>query len=291
MRTFLVNWAMARTGGWRLLMRIEDLDGPRIKSEAEAATLETLRWIGLDWDGPVVRQSDDLTPYVEAMETLAAHGHVFCSRLSRRDVQHAASAPHADDGEVRFPPELRPDEGPAWSFTDRDANHRLRVDPRAIEIDDRFAGRSLHEPATEVGDFIIWTRRAAPAYQLAVVVDDMRQGVTDVVRGDDLLPSAARQRLLYERLGGTEPDWWHLPLILGPDGRRLAKRHGDTRVASYRDRGIAPERIVGLLAAWSGIQPNRAPMSASDFLAGFAVDRLPREPMTFTPEDERWIDG
>ncbi|MHC5026169.1 MAG: glutamate--tRNA ligase family protein, partial [Planctomycetota bacterium] len=91
MRTFLVNWAMARTGGWRLLMRIEDLDGPRIKSEAEAATLETLRWIGLDWDGPVVRQSDDLTPYVEAMETLAAHGHVFCSRLSRRDVQHAAS--------------------------------------------------------------------------------------------------------------------------------------------------------------------------------------------------------
>ena len=124
------------------------------------------------------------------------------------------------------------------------------MEPEAIALTDEIAGPLLHRPFDEVGDFVVWTKRGVPAYQLAVVVDDARQHVSDVVRGDDLLPSAGRQTLLYRALDHTSPRWWHVPLVLGEDGRRLAKRHGDTRLATYRDAGVPPERIVGLLAGW-----------------------------------------
>lgn len=288
-RTFLMNWAIARQRGWHIIMRIEDLDGPRIKPEAEAHTLDILRWLGIDWDGPVLRQSDDLEPYRAAMRRLAAIGRTFACALTRKEIELAASAPHQGDHELRFDPALRPADPAAFTFDAEDTNYRLLTPDRTIVIDDACAGRSEQRPCDAVGDFVIWTRRGVPAYQLAVVVDDARQGVTDVVRGADLLASAARQTLLYEALGHDTPRWWHLPLVLGPDGRRLAKRHGDSRLTTYRDLGVPQQRIIGLLACYASMVPEPTAMTARDFLDRFDPAIVSHEPVVFTPEHHAWL--
>lgn len=290
-RTFLINWAIARTNGWRIIMRIEDLDGPRIKSDAASGALRTLRWLGLDWDDEPLTQSDDLEPYRRALHTLVAERRAYACTLSRAEIEQAASAPHAGDHEGRYPLELRPaEDDDRFRFDREDTNYRFVVPERSVEIHDVIAGDVMHAPFDEVGDFVIWTKRGVPAYQLAVVVDDARQGVTDVIRGDDLLPSAARQTLLYEALDLTPPRWWHLPLVIGSDGRRLAKRHGDTRLDAYHAAGVAPERIVGLLARWSGIQLGaRTSMSADEFQVAFDPAKLPRTPIVYRQEDHEWL--
>ena len=290
-RTFLINWALARRLGWRLLMRVEDLDGPRVKPRAARETLQTLHWLGLEFDGPVTCQSADLEPYRRAMRQLSAAGLVYACTLTRKQIEQAASAPHADDHELRFPPELRPSRIGNDAFDAEKMNYRFVTTDESIRIDDLFAGVVEHNPAAEVGDFVVWTRRGVPSYQLAVVVDDARQGVTDVVRGDDLLPSAARQMLLYRALGLEPPRLWHLPLVLGPDGRRLAKRHGDTRLESYRRSGVPAERVIGLLGWWCGMLPRREEISGEDFRDRFDLDRLSRDSVVFTKDDDAWLLG
>ena len=294
-RTFLINWALARRRGWRILMRIEDLDGPRIKPEAEHQALDILAWLGLDWDEGPVRQSDDLEPYVAAMRSLAAAGTAYPSDLTRKQIEAAASAPQEGSGERRFPPELRPgDAGRARAFDNPRTNWRLLVAPGETSFDDNFAGAQTTDVHEDVGDFVIWTKRGQPAYQLAVVVDDARQGITEVVRGDDLLPSTARQALLHRalELDHALPRYTHLPLVLGPDGRRLAKRHGDTRLITFRDRGVTPERVVGLIASWSGVLPDvPRDMDASEFAERFDLQRLPREAVRLKAEDLAWLEG
>jgi glutamyl-tRNA synthetase len=289
-RTFLVNWAVARRRGWRIVLRIEDLDTPRNKPGAADQALRDLEWIGVDWDiGPIV-QSADLGPYREAMESLAQRGLAYPSELTRSQVESASSAPQEGGGhEVRFPPELRP-EIRRRPFDAPKTGWRVVVPDREVCFEDEFAGAQRHHPSEAIGDFIVWTARGHPAYQLAVVVDDARQGVTHVVRGDDLLESAARQILLYEALGeGRPPRYCHLPLVKGSDGRRLAKRHGDTRVARYRDAGVTCERVVGLMGFWCGVTPTRTPMSPAEFRERFNLDRMPRGPITFAPEDDAWL--
>jgi len=291
-RTFALNWAIARNRGWMLIMRMEDLDGPRIKAEAARQALDDLAWLGIDHDGPVIYQSADPQPYRAAMHRLAGQGMVYPCALTRKQIEQAATAPHRDDHELRYPPELRPDEGgqpPVMDFVDEKTNYRLVVPDEAISFEDRFAGPQTFHPFNAVGDFVVWTKAGQPSYQLAVVVDDHRQGVTDVVRGDDLLPSAARQQLIYRALGWTPPRWWHLPLVLGPDGRRLAKRHGDTRIAHYRGLGVPAQRIIGLLAWWCGAVEQPEEMSAEQFRRMVSLDALPREPVTFTEDAERWL--
>lgn len=290
-RTFLINWALARQSKWRLLMRIEDLDGPRNKPGAIEETLDILSWLGLDFDGEVLLQSPDLEPYRAAMEALDTQNAIFACRLSRKEIEEASSAPHVDEHETHFPRNLRPPRTDtlAWRFEAADANYRLLVEDEAVVIHDEFMGEREFHPAREVGDFVVWTKRNEPSYQLAVVVDDARQGVTDVVRGDDLLASAARQKLLYRHLGLQCPRWWHLPLVLGADGRRLAKRHGDTRLSRYREMGISPERIVGLLAYYCSVQTQREELDAQGFLNAFSMDRLGSDPVTFTQEDHAWL--
>ncbi|MHC5023638.1 MAG: glutamate--tRNA ligase family protein [Planctomycetota bacterium] len=290
-RTFFANWALARGRGWTLAMRIEDLDGPRVRPGAAAHTLETLAWLGLDFDGTPMYQSADLEPYRDAMRRLAAERLTYACRLTRAQISQASTAPHAGEHELRFPPDLRPAEIRADQFDDESANYRLVVEPDWIVVEDRVAGSTRLSPAEEVGDFVVWTKRGTPSYQLAVVVDDLRQEVTDVVRGRDLLPSAARQELLYRALGHATPRWWHLPLVLGPDGRRLAKRHGDTRIDTYRRAGVPPPRIIGLLGYWSGLADQRVEMSASDFLDAFSIGTLPQDPVTFTEKDHAWLLG
>lgn len=323
-RTFLINWALARRSGWRIVLRIEDLDSPRVKPGVIEATIRTLEWLGIDWDdGPTV-QSHDLTPYRAAMGSLARRGLVYPSELTRTQIEEftaggassagpaapadaaledavaseAASAPQEGSHEIIFPASLRPPGSSApRAFDHEDVNWRLAVEPGVVAFDDRFAGPQRFEPAKTIGDFVVWTKRAQPSYQLAVVVDDHRQGITDIVRGDDLLDSAARQLLIYRALGlGPEPTYWHLPLVRGADGRRLAKRHGDTRLDTYRAAGISPERIIGLIASWSGIGSGlpapagtRRAMSASEFRDVLDLTTIPRTAVVFTPEDDRWL--
>jgi glutamyl-tRNA synthetase len=319
-RTFLLNWGIARKMGWRIVLRIEDLDGLRIKPGAAAQIIQTLRWLGMDWDeGPYV-QSDDLSAYIDAMRALGRAGLAFPSRLTRSDLlryaegRHeeraqvpadeeageGASAPQAGARETRFPPELRPPPGPYEFDPNFDGVWRFRTPEGpagTVEFVDVFAGPQRICAASSVGDFILWTRLHTPAYQLGVVVDDHRQGVNRIIRGDDLLDSAARQRLLARALGLTpEPVYAHLPLVVGPDGRRLAKRHGDTRIESYRERGVRPEAIVGLVMWWSGLIDERRPMSVAALVdridpddGAWGLGRMKRSPVVFAQEDERWL--
>jgi len=286
-RTFLVNWALARACDWRIILRIEDLDGPRVKPGAADQTIDILSWIGLDWDEGPTFQSRDLTPYHAAMLRLANRGLVYPCDLTRKQIEEAASAPHGASGESRFPPELRPPERPD-SFDDPSRSWRLLVEEGPVAFADRLHGPQTASPFETVGDVVLWTKREEPSYQLAVVVDDHRQGVTQVVRGDDLLDSTARQILIHRALGLEPlPAYTHLPLIIGEDGRRLAKRHGDTRISHYREQGVPPQRIIGLLAGWSGLE--RREMSASQFAEAFDLSTMPRTPSVFTQEDDAWL--
>jgi glutamyl-tRNA synthetase len=290
-RTFLVNWALARRRGWRIVLRIEDLDGPRVKPEAARGLMETLAWLGIDWDeGPLV-QSEDLSPYRAAMEDLARRRLAFPCALTRGQIAAAASAPQEGSHELVYPASLRPKDWEA-RFSE-DTNWRFLVAARPVSFDDGFAGPQSVDTARTIGDFVIWTKRGAPAYQLAVVVDDHRQGVTHVVRGDDLLESAARQLLLYRALGlAPEPEHFHLPLVVGPDGKRLAKRHGDSRLDEYRKAGVPARAVIGLLARWCGLGPVAGapePMAPQAFLEALDLAVLPRSPVTFTPADHAWL--
>ncbi len=285
-----MNWALARQNGWRIVLRIEDLDGPRVKEWASQQALDILTWLGMEYDQGPLYQANDTSPYVDAMRELVEAGHAFACALSRREIEDSLSAPHG--GEVRYDPSLRPD-SPAPPFDPAaDTNWRLKTADALMCFEDAFQGPIETNPAQEVGDFVIWTKAGVPAYQLAVVVDDARQGVTQIVRGDDLLASTGRQLLLQQALGlSPTPRYTHLPLVVGPDGRRLAKRHGDTRLVTYRERGVRAERIIGLLACWCGLVESPREMTAKDFASELRLQDLPTQPTVMTAEDDAWLTG
>ena len=288
-RTFLVNWALARQRGWRVVLRVEDLDTPRVKPGAIDSTIDTLRWLGLDWDEGPFTQSDDTARYADAMRSLASRRLVYPCTLTRAQIEQAASAPHEGEHETPYPASLRPADRPD-TFSDTGSNWRLLVEPGEVAFHDAFAGAQSFDPAREVGDFVVWTKRASPAYQLAVVVDDAAQGVTQVVRAGDLLPSTARQILVARALGlAPGPAYTHLPLVRGPDGRRLAKRHGDTRLDHYRRNAVPRDRVLGLLARWCGLTDAPEPIDPEAFVAAFSLDTMPPADVTFTPEDDAWL--
>ena len=247
-RTFAV--AAERAGAAGLVMRIEDLDGPRCRPEYTAAALEDLRWLGLDWgEGPDVGgphapyvQSERTASYLEIWRRLEATGLIYPSPHSRRDVEAAATAPH--EGEPIFPPALRPayreradrPGGVAWRF---------RVpDGRVIEFDDGLCGRVTRTAGVDFGDFVVWRRDDLAAYELAVVADDHAMEIAEVVRGADLLTSTARQLLLFEALGWPPPAFAHAPLVCDASGRRLAKRTGGLAIRDLRAAGWTPAEVL-----------------------------------------------
>lgn len=301
-RTFLINWAMARQAGWRVVLRVEDLDTPRVKPGVVGLTVDLLAWLGMDWDqGPLI-QSADRPHHEAAMHSLTRDKLVYPCDMTRRDIEAASaqSAPNEGQHEVVFPASLRPGVMPA-TFADNHSAWRFATPEERVKVADVFAGDQEVLPAKTIGDFVVWTKREASvpgqaAYQLAVVVDDARAGVTHVVRGNDLLDSAGRQLLLYRALGlAPEPVYCHLPLVRGADGKRLAKRHGDTRLDTYRARGVPAERVIGLCAWWSGIrdagQQAPRPMPAREFRERFTLDRVPRSDVVFTQENDAWLLG
>jgi glutamyl-tRNA synthetase len=303
-RTFLLNWLLARQQGWRVVLRVEDLDGPRVKAGADRKAVDDLRWLGLDWDEGPTYQSARIDKYTSAIEALVASGDAYPCICSRKEVEMAASAPHADDGAAVYPGPCR---GRFKSVAEARENAggrnpavRFAVPPGVVEFRDEFSGEHRVDVAGRLGDFVIakgggggrgWT----PAYQLSVVVDDAAMGVTDVVRGDDLLDSTPRQILVYRALGLAKrlPRYYHLPLVVGPDGRRLAKRHGDTRLSFYRDRGVPAGRVLALLGRWSGVDAADPGADARDalntLLTRFRLDAVPKAPVTFTNDDDAWL--
>ena len=292
-RTFLVNWVLARQRGWEVVLRIEDLDGPRIKPGSSEQAIELLEWLGLDWDEGPYYQLANQSAYQSALRQLAEQGVIYPCWCTRKQLEDAAlSAPHGHDHDLRYPGTCRPPEGQLVDtslLSTTGVCWRLRVPDRPMRFEDTFAGQQTHHVQQTVGDFLVATKTGLPSYQLAVVVDDARQKIDQVVRGDDLLASTPRQLLLYENLNlGPLPTYMHVPLVIGEDGRRLAKRHGDSRLIHYRQQGVSPERVLGLLAQWCGLGPRRE-ITSDEFLDRFRLDQLPAAPIVFTKTDDAWL--
>lgn len=292
-RTFLATWAIARQRSLRLILRIEDIDGPRIKPGAERQAIDDLAWLGLDHDGPIVRQSDRLPLYHAAIDELTRAGVTYPCVCTRKEIEQASSAPHAEDGAAVYPGTCRgrfESAEHALRVTGRAPAIRFAMPDRSLGFEDRFAGARSFDLRPELGDFVLAKPDGSPSYQLAVVVDDLDAGVTDVIRADDLISSTPKQILLYAALGQADrtPAYTHLPLVVGADGRRLAKRHGDTRLSHYREHGVAPGRLRALLARWLGIDA-RDTITPREVVERFDLSRVPRDPVVMTSDDDAWL--
>ncbi len=248
-------------------MRVEDLDPPRVKEGAEEDFLRDHAWLGLDWDEGPYHQSARSVLYERAIERLVALGHVYPCTCSRKEIEAIASAPHGEEGPI-YPGTCRG--GP--SHPGRPAAMRFRMPEPPPAWTDPLAG-PVPEGAGR-GDFVVRRADGLFAYQLAVVVDDAAMGVTEVVRGSDLLASTPRQLALFAALAETPPTYVHLPLVRGPDGERLAKRHGAKGIGEYRALGFTAERLLGAVACSLGLLDRPEPVRASELVPGFSLERI-----------------
>jgi len=297
-RTALLAWLRARSRGGVLVLRVDDLDGPRTLPEAVDGNLRELAWLGLDWDeGPDIggplgpyRQSERGERYAAALAALQRQGRIFPCYLSRRELHGVASAPHG--------------QAPVYGPVERRANARLaerkraegktpslrfRVEQGAVVFEDVVAGPRRARAEIDVGDIVVRRADGLWAYQLATVVDDASMAVSEVVRGDDLLPSTSAQLLLYRALGLAPPAFAHVPLLLDERGERLAKRRGSLTLRALREAGVRPERVVGLLAAGLGLTGGLEEVAAGELVADFDLARIPRAPTRLGAEERTWL--
>jgi len=291
-RTFLIAWLRTRSLGGKMVFRMEDLDHPKDKPGAAEDAVRDLRWLGFDWDEEYV-QSERKDLYRDALSSLVSRGLAYPCVCSRRDVEAAQSAPH--EGEQLFYPgtcrgrfaswseaysflnplsnsnsklQLQPPRTPCWRFRVADGSR--------VVFNDAFAGRFEQDVSAALGDFPLARDEFGAGYTLACAVDDIAMGVTEVVRGDDLLAATPAQILVTRALGaGREISYCHVPLVVGPDGKRLAKRHGDTRIAAYRAAGARSEKIIGLLAASCGWVEEGEEISLAALLPRFDLSTIP----------------
>ena len=277
----LLAWLDVRSAGGKLVLRIEDLDTQRTSREFAAQLMDDLRWLGLDWDEgglePAYMQSCRTAYYEEAFHVLEEQGLVYpcyCSRTERM----AASAPHRDDGAVVY-------SGKCWNLTaaeraelerrGRRPAWRVRCPDLEVTLEDGNCGTYMENLARDCGDFIVRRSDGVFAYQLAVVVDDALMGVNHVVRGRDLLCSAPRQAWLHRVLGYEPPAFFHTPLLLAPDGRRLAKRDHDLDMDALRAR-YTPETLIGLLACTAGLLDRPQSVQAAELIPLFSWAKVPK---------------
>jgi glutamyl-tRNA synthetase len=287
-RTFLIAWLAARSAGGRLILRVEDLDAERNRPGMADAALADLRWLGLDWDeGPDVGgpsapyvQSERLGLHAEALERLKQAEQIYPCTCTRADIARAAAAPHAEDEGPTYPGTCAVRSAADAMRLTREGRRfawRFRVPPGPVAWPDLVRGPLTHEPARSGGDFVVGRSTGEPAYQLAVVIDDAAMGVTQVVRGDDLITSTPRQLLLYLALGLTAPAFGHVPLVFDASGRRLAKRDQSIKLATLRAAGADPRRLVGWLARSCGWVGQFVPTRPGDW-----IGRV--QPLALSPE-------
>ncbi|NCG09370.1 MAG: tRNA glutamyl-Q synthetase [Verrucomicrobia bacterium] len=266
-RTFWIAMERAAEAGGQLIYREEDLDPQRCRREYAESAIEDLRWFGCGWqEGPdcgggqgPYRQSERYPRFLEAWKRVKEGGFIYPCEKSRRDVASATQAPHADDeSEPLYPEHWRPPVGTGQNFNEPGAlNWRFRVpDHRSLHFDDLRLGPCAFECLRDFGDFLVWRKDGVPSYELAVVVDDAAMGITEVVRGEDLLISTARQLLLYEALQCPAPEFYHAPLVVDRNGQRLAKRHRSLSLRELRVAGHSPEALRSTEDWWSGLDEN-----------------------------------
>ena len=274
LRTALLAWLFARSAGSAFLMRIDDLDAGRVRPGLAEAQLADLAAIGVDWDPPVVVQSERADAHAAAIAQLDAKGLLYPCFCTRREIREAASAPHGPGPEGAYPGtclELGLEARAARRAAGRAPALRLRAGGARVAFEDRRLGRI----EGVVDDFVVRRADGVPAYNLAVVVDDAAQGIGEVVRGADLVDSTPRQLLLAELLGAPAPVHAHVPLVLGPDGARLAKRHGSVTL-----REVEPRAALRWMAGSLGLPPAARP---HDLLPHFDPDALPQAPAVYPP--------
>ncbi len=273
----LLAWLSARSQGGEMVLRLEDLDPDRCTRAWCDQVMRDLEWLGLTWDNEPVYQSERTAVYAQAFRALEERGLIYpcyCTRAERL----AASAPHRSDGQTIYDgrcSRLTEAEREALSQTRRPA-WRVKVGQGPITFCDFLYGEYKEDLKTDCGDFILRRSDGVYAYQLAVVADDAAMGVTQVVRGSDLLSSTPRQIYLQRLLGLPEPEYGHVPLLLAADGRRLAKRDRDQELGELQSRYTAPE-LLGRLAHLAGLIPEPAPITAQQLVPLFSWEKLPRE--------------
>ena len=289
----MVAWLIERSQSGRLLMRIEDLDTPRTKDWATQQAVDDLAWLGLDWDDLVSLQSTRAIRYQQVLSQLQSMELVYPCTCSRSEIEESASAPHesALDGIV-YPGTCSHRSVADAARLDASGERyawRFRMPADEMRWDDLLQGHQALDAERLLGDFVVARNYGPTAYQLAVTVDDHDQNITRVVRGDDLIYSTYRQLAIYQALEWSSPLWLHVPLVIGPDGKRLAKRHGDSRLSLMREQKVAPERLIGKLSASLGLQKTDAPISATELLGIVCAKPdwwhdIPRAPWVYDSE-------
>lgn len=284
LRTALLSWLQARSLGGEWWVRMEDLDRVTSSADHEADQLGSLAALGLLPDGVVVRQSERFPLYREAIEELRAAGRVYECYCTRREIREAAQAPHGDLPEGAYPGtcrELTVPQRDALVAEGRRPALRLRSDGERMVFDDLLVGRV----EGRVDDVVLQRNDGVPAYNLAVVVDDAAQGMTHVLRADDLLSSTPRQMLLQRLLGLPHPLYTHVPLVLAPDGTRLAKRHGAVTLADLAQRGVGAVEVLARLGHSLGLCAVDEPVTAELLVGRFRLDEVPRGPWSLPAAD------
>lgn len=271
-RTALLSWLHVRLQQGQYLMRMEDLDTPRVVPGSADQILFDLEWLGLDWDGSVVYQSQRQALYDDAIAKLEAQALVYPCYCSRKDIQQALSAPHSRS--TLYPNTCR--NLTAQQRTQKallkSPSYRLRTEPKKVGFVDFVAGECHQNVALECGDFVIKRADGLYAYQLAVVVDDAQQGVTHILRGADLLDSTARQLYLFDVFKQSRPHYLHVALMNDELGQRMSKRDGAFSLSQWRDKGQSPEHLVAYLATSVGLWESEGRVSAYDLLAHLDYD-------------------
>jgi len=294
-RTALFNWLFARHTGGRLVLRFEDTDRARSTDEAIDQALRVLEWLGIDWDEGPARQSERMDVYRETAERLIAEGSAYRCYCTPEELdaerarRQAAGEPVIYSGRCR---RLTDEERAAFEAEGRPSAVRLHVDPAGeTAIEDVVRGAVRWENAL-LGDHIILRTDGTPTYQFANPLDDIEDGITHVVRGEDLLSSTPRQLALYRALGAPEPVFAHLPMILGPDRKKLSKRHGAVSVEEFRDRGYLPSTMRNYLAliGWS-FDDKTTVMTTPELVERFTLERVNTSPGVFDPAKLEWLNG
>lgn len=274
----LLAWLSIKSVGGALLLRIENLDTLRCTEENAEILKDDLRWLGLDWDAEQPMQSERSGYYDLILRTLGERGAVFPCWCTRGDLKNAPNAPHASDGHPIYPGtcrDLTPAEREA-RMAERAPLYRLRVPDETIAFTDGHYGPYSENLLRECGDFILRRADGVYAYQLAVVADDIDAGVTEVVRGRDLLSSTPRQLYLYRLLNAAPPRYFHLPMLTAPDGRRLSKRDQDLDMGILRQK-YDPETLLGALAHAAGLIERPERVSAAELVSVFSWEKIPKD--------------